>query len=101
SIGRAVDSHNKELVSVRLFRREITSNSGGIVDRKNCVNLREGGQQVGHYTQPTVSAATSVLVLGQNLDARIFLKNFEGPCDTVCDCCYRRTVDDDDLTLPL
>src|SRR6201981_154349 len=72
NIGRSIDSHYKEIFALRLFGRQVASYRRWIVDGKHRIELLEGCQQVAHDPQAPVATAPGILVLGQDLDSRVF-----------------------------
>ena len=83
SIGRTVHADDKELTAVRLLGRKIAADGCRVVDRKHRVELRIGGQQISHYSQTTVPAASGILILRQDLDVGILFEDIERACDPV------------------
>ena len=82
-IGRTVHTDDKELAAVRLLGRKIAADACRVVDRKHRVELRIGGQQISHYSQTTVPAASGVLILRQDLDVGILSENIDRAGDSV------------------
>jgi hypothetical protein len=93
-VRRSIDACNKKVFALRLLGRQIASNRRRVVDRKHRINFRICGQQVGHNSKTFITLALRILILGENLDTRIFLDDFKKSAHPVDHRSYRRPIDD-------